>query len=76
MKQQDFIESFAAQYDDVEVSSLTLDTLFRNVEGWSSLTALSIIAMIDEEYDVCLNGNDIRASETIGDIINIVNTKI
>ena len=71
-----FIENFAEQFDDTDASIFTATTNFREIEEWSSLTALSIIAMVDEEYQAKLTGDDIRASKTIGDIYNCVKSKI
>ncbi|WP_321307521.1 phosphopantetheine-binding protein [Marinifilum fragile] len=71
-----FIEDFADQFDDVEANELTLEKEFRNVEEWSSLTALSVIAMVDEEYEVVLKGEDITNSNTIEDIYKIVKSRI
>lgn len=70
-----FLENVADQFDDLEVSDLSLDTVFKDLDEWSSLVALSIIAMADEEYDVILSGNDIRGAETLGDLLNIIKEK-
>jgi acyl carrier protein len=45
------------------------------LNGWSSLSALSIIAMIDDEYGVAIKGSDIREAKTIEDLYNMVNNK-
>jgi acyl carrier protein len=42
------------------------------LEEWSSLIGLSVIAMVDDEYDVTLKGNDVKNSVTIEDLFNIV----
>ena len=76
MEKREFMENFAAQYDDIEVSEITFDMPFRDIEGWSSLTALSIIAMVDEVYKMKLTGDDIRNSVTIEDIYNILNSRL
>jgi acyl carrier protein len=70
---KEFIEKFAAQFDDTDASVFTAETKFREIAEWSSLSALSIIAMVDEEYDVEINGQDIRNCETITDLFNLVN---
>ena len=75
MNIQNFVENFAAQFDDTEADVFTADTIFKQLDEWSSLTALSIIAMIDDEYDVIIKGNDIINSETIQDLYNIVEGK-
>jgi len=67
-----FVKNFAAQFDETDSSKFKSKTKFREIEEWSSLTALSIIAMVDEEYVVKLKGDDIRSSITIEDLFNIV----
>jgi acyl carrier protein len=67
-----FIENFAEQFEEVEAAEFNAETNFRDFSEWSSLTALSIIAMVDEEYEVELKGDDIRTSNTVEDIFNIV----
>lgn len=75
MEIEKFVENFAQQFDDVDTSDFGPETDFRNNEEWSSLTSLSIIAMVDEEYNVKLTGDDIRSSKTIQDIFEKVKAK-
>lgn len=72
MELKDFIENFASQFDDTDVSQFSAETKFKELDEWSSLMALSIIAMVDEEYDVRIKGDDIRQVVTIADLFNIV----
>lgn len=72
MEIKEFIENFADQFDDTDTGEFTPTTVFKDLDEWSSLIALSIIAMVDEEYDVTLKGDDIRNSNTIEDLFNIV----
>lgn len=67
-----FIEHFAEQLEETDATELTATTKFRELEEWSSLIALSIIAMVDEEYDVTLKGDDIINAITIEDLFNTV----
>ena len=76
MNIQEFIENFAAQFDDTDESLFNADTHFKQLDEWSSLTALSIIAMVDDEYDVIIKGNDIINSDTIQDLYNIVEEQL
>lgn len=75
MEIKEFIEKFAEIFDDTDASTLTPETNFRELEEWSSLSALSLIAMADEEYEVELKGDDIRNATTISDIFEIVKEK-
>ena len=76
MELQDFVQHFAEQFDETEMSVFKPDTKFREINEWSSLLALSIIAMADEEYEDKLKGEDIRNSQTIEDLFNIVKTRV
>ena len=76
MEINEFIENFAAQFDDTDASVFTATTVFKDLEEWSSLTALSIIAMVDEEYDVTLKGDDIKNASSIEDLFNTVKSKL
>lgn len=69
---EQFISNFAAQFDDTELSEFAADTKFKDLEEWSSLTALSIIAMVDDEYNVRVSGEDIRNASSIAELYNVV----
>lgn len=75
MEMKEFIENFADQFDDTDISELKPETVFKELDEWSSLIALSVIAMVDEEYDVTIKGDDIRNSKTIEDLFNAVKAK-
>ena len=72
----EFVQLFAEQFDDTEESTFAPNTEFRTLDEWSSLGALDIIAMVDEEYDVTLAGKDIRGVETIEELFNLVKSKM
>lgn len=72
MEIKKFIEKFAEQFDDTDASEFKPETVFKDLDEWSSLIALSVIAMVDEEYDVTLKGDDIRTANTMEDLFNIV----
>ena len=75
MELNDFIKHFSAQFEDVEPGIFEPGTKFKDIEDWSSLTALSIIAMVDEEFNVSIKGDDIINSLTINDLFNIVKSR-
>lgn len=75
MELNDFIANFAEQFEDTEASEITAATEFKNLDEWSSLIALSVIAMVDEEYDVALKGDDIRNANTVEDLFNVVKSR-
>ena len=75
MDLNEFICNVADQFDDTDPSEIKADTNFKELEEWSSLIALSIIAMVDDEYGITIKGTDIRNSATIEDLFNVVKGK-
>lgn len=75
MELDKFVKNFTDQFEETDSHIVKAGTKFRDLEEWSSLTAMSVIAMVDEVYKVKLTGEDIRRSITIEDIFNIVETK-
>ncbi len=69
-----FLQNFADQFDD-EPQGLTLESKFRDIDGWTSIVALSIMAMCDEEYDVILSANEMESANCVFDIYSIVNER-
>lgn len=76
MEIKEFIENFAEQFDDTELSEFKPETVFHELDEYTSLIALSIIAMVDEEYGVTLNANDMSSAVTIEDLFNTVKSKL
>ena len=71
----EFIGHFAEQFEETDAGVFNAETKFKELDEWSSLVALCIIAMIDEEYDVAIKGNDINGSATIQDLFEIVKSR-
>ena len=75
MELKEFIEIFAEQFDDTHASEIQADTEYRELDECTSLTALSIIAMIDDEYDVQLKADEMRKTQTIQELFDLVKSK-
>lgn len=75
MEIKEFVEKFAEQFDDTPAEQFAPDTKFHELDEWSSIIALSIIAMVDEEYEITIKGDDILNSETIEDLFNTMVNK-
>lgn len=75
MELNEFVAHFAEQFEDTDPSVFTPETKYHDLEEWSSLIGLSVIAMVDEEYDVAIKGNDVKSSVTIEDLFNIVKSR-
>ncbi len=75
MEINDFIQKFAEQFEETEVSQFAPETKFRDLEEWSSIIGLSIILMVDEEYGITLEAADVQKANTIEELFNIVQSK-
>ena len=72
MEIQEFIENFAGQFDDTDVSEFQAETRFRDLDEWSSFLALAIMAMIKSEYDVAVTAQEMRDAETVQNLFDVV----
>ena len=72
MKLDEFIEKIADELEDTDPTKINKLTDFKQLGEWDSLTALGVIAMIDEEFEVIITGTDIISSTTIEDLFNLV----
>ena len=72
----EFVALFAEQFDDIDPSEINPTTAFHDLDEWSSLIGLSVIAMIDEEFDVAMKGEEMRSAITIEDLYKTVISKL
>ncbi|MDM8109282.1 acyl carrier protein [Phascolarctobacterium faecium] len=54
---------------DVEEGSLSPETELADVDEWDSIAALSLIVMLDEKFEKTVSGAQIKALETVTDIL-------
>lgn len=76
MEIKDFIQNFADQFEDIDINKISPETSFRDLDEWSSLIALSVLAMIDEEYDIQLKGEEMRNAKTVQQLFDLVQSKL
>lgn len=75
MDLNDFIKNFADQFDDTDASEITADTEYQELDEWSSLTAMSIIALAKTEYGKTITGREIRNAKTVKDLFELISSK-
>lgn len=75
MELKDFIEDFAELFDDTEVSEITPDCVFHDLDEWSSLIGMSVMAMVKTQYGKTVTGAEIKACVTVEDLYNLVANK-
>lgn len=72
---EEFTSQLAAEFEDIDPNTITPNTNYREIKNWSSMYALIIIAFVDANYDVQLNAENLKNSQTIKDIYEIVVSK-
>lgn len=72
---EEFTNQLAAEFEDIDPSSITPQTNYREIKNWSSMYALIIIAFVDANFDVQLNAENLKNSQTIKDIYDIIISK-
>lgn len=76
MEIKEFIRNFADQFDEIDVNALAPETNFRELEEWSSIVALSVLAMIDDEYDVQVKADEMRRTTLVQELFDLVQSKL
>jgi len=67
------MENFESQIAELlETDSVNDSDELQSFEAWDSLTSLSIIAFIEENYSISLSGNDLLAAKTVGGLKEMV----
>ncbi len=71
MEIKEFIEKFAEAIEVENAETLTAETNFKELEEWSSLAGLLLIAFFDEEFDKQIGDSDIKPISTIGELYQL-----
>jgi acyl carrier protein len=75
MEANKFLKDFVEIFDDEPTETITMNTVFRDIEGWSSMAALGLMAMVDIEYKIKISGQEIKDSKTVGDLYKRITKK-
>ena len=75
MNLEEFVNNFAEQFDDTDPSEIQANTPFHDLEEWSSLTGMSVIAMAKTIYGKSLTGSELRSCVTVEDLFNLLSSK-
>lgn len=68
MTKNDFLELFIKTLE-ISSSDVTLDTKLDTLDEWESWSRLTLMAMVDENFQVELTSDDLKSFVTIGDIV-------
>ena len=75
MEIKEFIENLAEALEIDDASELNENTVFEDIEEWSSLGVLEVITMISNEYDVILSPKEMRTVKTVEELVNLIMSK-
>jgi acyl carrier protein len=66
-----FIQQFK-EVLEIEDRDISLDDIFRDYDEWDSLVQLSLIAMLDEEFEVEIEEDDFNKLITVSELLQEV----
>lgn len=75
MELNEFVANFAEQFDDTDASEITPSCVFHDLDEWSSLVGMSVIALAKTEYGKSITGAELKACVTVEDVFNLINSK-
>lgn len=75
MEINEFVSNFADQFDDTDASDIQASTKFHELEEWSSLIGMSVIAMARVSYGKTISGSELKACTTVEDVFKLISTK-
>jgi len=75
MEINDFITSFADQFEDTNPAEITKDTAFHDLVEWDSLIALAVLNMTEKKYGKKITFHEMKICNTIEDLFNIIASK-
>lgn len=76
MQLDTFIAHIEEEFEDLPAGTVTGDTAFRQLDGWSSMMALILIARIDSEYNINLTAEELAEATTVNDLFALVKTRV
>lgn len=75
MELNEFVANFADQFDDTDASEIQASTVFHDLDEWSSLTGMGVIALAKTQYGKSITGAELKACVTVEDVFNLINKK-
>lgn len=75
MELNEFIAAFADQFDETDPSEITATTVFHDLDEWSSLTGMGVLALAKTQYGKAITGTELKACVTVEDVFNLIKNK-
>lgn len=75
MELNDYIASFADQFEDTDPEEINAATKFHNLDEWDSLVALAVLNMTEKKYGKKITFDEMKACVTVEDLFNVTVAK-
>lgn len=75
MDKKEFLANFADQFEDTNPNEIQLDTKFHDLDEWSSLVGMTVLAMAKVNYGKTISGEELKHCVTVEDVYNLINNK-
>lgn len=60
---------------EADEGEITAETLFREHELWDSLAAISLLAVLDDEFNVHISEDDLKTLNSVQDLHDLITSK-
>lgn len=75
MELNEFIEKFAEQFEDTDPEEITATTNYKDLDEWSSLIGMMVIALVKTEMGKKVTGDDLKACQSVEALYNLIISK-
>jgi acyl carrier protein len=75
MELNEFIDKFAEQFEDTDPSEITASTNYRELDEWSSLIGMMVIAFVKTDLNKTVTGDDLKACKSVEQLYNLIMAK-
>lgn len=75
MNIEEFTTNLEKEFEDIEPGTFKPDTNYRDIKNWSSIYALIVVAFVDLNFNVILNAKDLKETNTIRELYNLILSK-
>ena len=72
MTEEEKLESIADVLE-METDEISRETILEECEAWDSIAILSVIPIINEEFNRFPHADEIKAYKTVGDLMDVMN---
>ncbi len=75
MDKNEFLTNFIEQFEDTDPNEISFDTKFHELDEWSSIVGMMLIAMAKVSYDKNISGMELKQCVTVEDVYNLIASK-